>query len=171
MMKKVLVPLDGSAFSRQIVPLLRHTFAPAAYQLVLFRVGEQPLGVFGMPSRSSITAWPRLEYATPYDREFARHPIYADQQEHNLRAALEASLTAERRALEQAGYTVSVVVRFGDAAEEIVTFAREADVDLVAMATHGRSGLSHVLLGSVAEQVLRKLTIPVMLVRPVAEEL
>lgn len=170
MIKRVLVPLDGSAFSRQIVPLLRRTFDPAAYQLVLFRVGEQPVGVFGTPSRPSITAWPRLEYATERDCEFARHPIYADQQEHNLRAAIEDSLTDDRRTLQDAGYAVSVVVRFGEPAEEIVTFAREADVDLVAMATHGRSGLSHLLLGSVAEQVLRHLTIPVMLVRPFAEE-
>jgi nucleotide-binding universal stress UspA family protein len=170
MMKKILVPLDGSAFSRQIVPHLRRTLDPSAYQLVLLQVAEQPLGVFGAPPRPAITAWPRLEYATARDADFARHPIYPEQQEHGLRAAIESGLMAEQRALEQAGYTVSIAVRFGEAAEEIVAFAGEASVDLVAMATHGRSGLNHLLLGSIAEQVLRHLTIPVLLVRPLAEE-
>jgi nucleotide-binding universal stress UspA family protein len=48
---------------------------------------------------------------------------------------------------------------------EIIRFAREKDIDLIVMATHGRSGLAHVLLGSVAEKVVRKAPCPVLTVR------
>lgn len=49
---------------------------------------------------------------------------------------------------------------------EIVRYARENAVDLIVAATHGRSGLSHLLLGSVAEKVIRKAPCPVLTVRP-----
>ena len=49
---------------------------------------------------------------------------------------------------------------------EIIRYAKEHDVDLIVMGTHGRSGLAHVLLGSVAERVVRKAPCPVLSVRP-----
>jgi universal stress protein A len=49
---------------------------------------------------------------------------------------------------------------------EIVRYARELDVDLIVLGTHGRTGLSHILLGSVAERVVRKAPCPVLTVRP-----
>ncbi len=49
---------------------------------------------------------------------------------------------------------------------EIVRYAREKDIDLIVIGTHGRSGLKHVLLGSVAERVVRKAPCPVLTVRP-----
>lgn len=56
-------------------------------------------------------------------------------------------------------------LREGDPPAEIVRFASEAEVDLVVMATHGYSGLTHALLGSVAERVVRKAPCPVLTVR------
>jgi nucleotide-binding universal stress UspA family protein len=58
--------------------------------------------------------------------------------------------------------TVSVQ---GSAAPEIVRFAKERDIDLIVVGTHGRGGLAHVLLGSVAEKVVRKAPCPVLTVR------
>jgi universal stress protein A len=49
---------------------------------------------------------------------------------------------------------------------EIIRYGREHDIDLIVMGTHGRSGLAHVLLGSVAERVVRKSPCPVLTVRP-----
>jgi len=48
--------------------------------------------------------------------------------------------------------------------------AKEKEADLIVMATHGRSGLSHILFGSVAEKVVRKSTCPVLSVRPPEHE-
>ena len=49
---------------------------------------------------------------------------------------------------------------------EIVRYAKEEKFDLIVIGTHGRSGLAHMLLGSVAEKVVRKASCPVLTVRP-----
>jgi nucleotide-binding universal stress UspA family protein len=129
--------------------------------------------MLGMPPPPYSSNWPLPvhAYATARDVERASHPIYANQQEHNTCAAIKAALSVEQAVLRDAGYDVSVSVRFGDPAEEIVACARDSDIDLVAMATHGRTGLRQLIMGSVAEKVLRRLTIPVLLVRPFADEM
>ncbi len=57
-------------------------------------------------------------------------------------------------------------IRNGPAAEEIVHYAKDAGADLIVLGTHGRTGLAHVLLGSVAERVVRKAPCAVLTVRP-----
>lgn len=64
------------------------------------------------------------------------------------------------------GKTVVRETRQGPPFLEIVRYAKENDIDLIVMGTHGRSGLAHVLLGSVAEKVVRKAPCPVLTVRP-----
>jgi nucleotide-binding universal stress UspA family protein len=56
-------------------------------------------------------------------------------------------------------------VREGTPFYEIVRFAKEMNIDLIVMGTHGRAGLAHVLLGSVTEKVVRKAPCPVLTVR------
>ena len=51
---------------------------------------------------------------------------------------------------------VETAVRWGSPVEGIVDYAREPAIDLIVIATHGRTGLSHVLLGSVAERIVRE---------------
>lgn len=63
------------------------------------------------------------------------------------------------------GATVRAV-RTGAPFVEIVRYAREQQIDLIVISTHGRSGLAHVLLGSVAEKVVRKAPCPVLTIRP-----
>lgn len=62
-------------------------------------------------------------------------------------------------------FTVHAEVREGSPFYEIVRFAKEQEIDLIIMGTHGRAGLVHVLLGSVAEKVVRKAPCPVLTVR------
>jgi nucleotide-binding universal stress UspA family protein len=62
-------------------------------------------------------------------------------------------------------FTVHSEVREGSPFYEITRFAKELDIDLIIMGTHGRTGLVHVLLGSVAEKVVRKAPCPVLTVR------
>jgi nucleotide-binding universal stress UspA family protein len=57
-------------------------------------------------------------------------------------------------------------VRWGNPWQEITTFAKEIDADLIVVGTHGRTGLSHLFLGSVAERVVRAAPCPVLTVRP-----
>jgi nucleotide-binding universal stress UspA family protein len=105
-------------------------------------------------------------YTHKRDHQYAAHPIYASQVEQNERAEIESELLADQTRLAAAGYSVGVLVRFGNPADEIVNAVEQKAIDMVAMATHGRTGLRQFVLGSVAEQVLRRLTIPVLLARP-----
>lgn len=58
------------------------------------------------------------------------------------------------------------VVRVGHAVQEIRRFSQEEQVDLIVIATHGRTGIRHALLGSVAEKVVRFSPVPVLTVKP-----
>lgn len=60
---------------------------------------------------------------------------------------------------------VTVAKASGEPAAEVVSFAAEQGVDLLVMGTHGRTGFTHALLGSVAERVVRRATCPVLTVR------
>ena len=60
---------------------------------------------------------------------------------------------------------VATAVRWGAAVEEIVAYAQERPIDLIVIATHGRTGLSHVLLGSVAERIIREAPCPILTIR------
>lgn len=65
-------------------------------------------------------------------------------------------------------HTVHRATRIGNAAEEIVRYAAEHAIDLIVLGTHGRGALGHLLLGSVAERVVRQAGCPVLTVRPPA---
>lgn len=65
-----------------------------------------------------------------------------------------------------AGRTIINAVTEGVPFVEIVRYAKAHDIDLIIIGTHGRSGLAHLLLGSVAENVVRKAPCPVLTVRP-----
>ena len=67
--------------------------------------------------------------------------------------------------LKAKGFNADWHVRYGDEAEEILDHASQKDVDLIAMTTHGRSGIKRFLLGSVAEKILRHSAKPIFLVR------
>ena len=78
---------------------------------------------------------------------------------------VESALTVEERTRSE----VAIQIRIGSVADHILDFAREHSVDLIVMGTHGRRGLSHLLLGSVAEQVLRSAPCPVLTTRALVE--
>jgi len=76
--------------------------------------------------------------------------------------------TAARRALEGLAEEVGVpdvVLREGDPVVEILAAAREWGATMIVMGTHGRHGLAHALLGSVAEKIIRQSEVPVLTVR------
>jgi nucleotide-binding universal stress UspA family protein len=74
---------------------------------------------------------------------------------------------AER--FKESGLKVRTELMIGDAADEILEYAKKHPVDLIAMATHGRSGISRWAYGSVASKVLREINTPLLLVTPPKE--
>jgi universal stress protein A len=69
-----------------------------------------------------------------------------------------------------AGYLTTTEIVAGTSARSILDYARERGVDLIVMGTHGRTGMAHLLMGSVAEKVVRGAHCPVMTVRAAASE-
>jgi nucleotide-binding universal stress UspA family protein len=164
---KVLIPLDGSNLSRQIVRYVQRLYSPADCELILLRVTEPPEGLIANPPRPVSAAWREPLHESRQDVELAEHPTYASQVWENVRSAAEHDLLPDLHALKEAGYTVSVLIESGEAARTIVDVAEREAVDLVAMATHGRTGLRRLVLGSVAEAALHELSVPLLLMRPV----
>ena len=104
-------------------------------------------------------------------RVLLEDPHLGDEQRSQFERMLSDSDASTRDALVSAGAaapdvpTVPHLVRGLSESEAIVETARELGADLIVMGTHGRRGLSHVLLGSVAERVVRSATMPVLTVR------
>jgi universal stress protein A len=86
---------------------------------------------------------------------------YLRELELNAQAMLERVIDPQW----SAGKTIVRAVRQGPPFLEIVRYAQEANIDLIVMGTHGRSALAHMLMGSVAEKVVRKAPCPVLTVR------
>ncbi len=83
--------------------------------------------------------------------------------EKTARAQLEKLAAAH---LEGRGVSYKIETRSGEAADGILAQTQEMDADLIVLATHGRKGVSHFLIGSVAERVIRRAPRPVLVVRP-----
>jgi nucleotide-binding universal stress UspA family protein len=148
MAKRILVPLDRSRVAEIVVPL-----------------------VAAIARRSGATVRLVLVAPVPQTRvsEDGRVVAYADQEMARLEAeGLDYLRTVEMQ-FGGAG-DVECVVRFGDPAAEILRDAETFTPDLIAVTTAGRSAVGRTVLGSVAEQVLRKADAPVMLMRPGRQE-
>ena len=88
----------------------------------------------------------------------------------NLMRDAEEHLRRTIVTLDRSGVTLTTDVRTGRPAPGIVAFARTKETDLIVLGSHGRTGLSHLLMGSVAEQVVRTASCPVLVVRPVEHD-
>jgi nucleotide-binding universal stress UspA family protein len=166
--RTVLVPLDDSELSRTILPPVQGFLAPGGWDVVLFRAEPAP--------RRAASQDLRIVQAVVADEVGPAIPAGGAAQGPDSAGAeagwarfdrgLREELHGDVRSLARGGYTVSVAVHFGpDPARELIRFAGEAGVDLLAMATHGSTGLARRLDRSVASGVLRRLTIPILLMR------
>lgn len=164
--RSVLIPLDGSTFSQQIIPTILQLFPAHNCRLILLRVANEPGEVLRPTPAVWSSTWTHGHYNVPHEYGQNPYPASIDQVEASLRASIEDELAQIAEQLRAEGYQVSTAVQFGDAASEIADYARAKQVDIVAMATHGRSGILQLLMGSVAEKVMRNLPMPVLLLRP-----
>lgn len=146
MYQKMLVPLDGSEMAESVFP---HVLAIAKgcgiTQVFLLRVVEP------IPVGEGVTA------------DFV-DKVHRDQEQ----AATSYLADAARRLREQ-GLQVQTEVEDGLAGEKIAEFVEQRGMDLVVMATHGRSGIGRWVFGSVADKVLRSVSIPLLLIRGIAK--
>jgi len=143
MAKRILVPLDQSALAAAVIPLVADTARGSHATVRLLHVAPQPEN--------------RVN-------DEGRVVAYADQEMERLSAqGLDYLATVEAQL---DGVPVERSVRFGEPVNEILREAEAAEADLIAVATGKRSGIARELLGSVAEQVLRRADVPVMLIRP-----
>jgi len=142
MYKRVMVPLDGSPLAEGILPFILQIAGPLDLEVVLVRV-VQPI--------------------PPQALEGTGH-VVLDDVPARLREAREylAPVAADLRSR---GVRVTTEARHGDPVKELVAAARDAGADLIAMTTHGRSGVGRLLFGSVAEAVLRQANVPVLMMR------
>lgn len=169
MKTKILIPTDGSPFSEQIIEKIQRFFSPESTELVLMRVGEPVYSATAAQAdlaRDAMAFGGTMRYISERELEAAQHPIYATQMEVNERAEVEATLLPLANTLRNAGFTVSTQVEFGDPARMIIHVIERDKINLIAMTTHGRTGLSRALFGSVAESVLHQVRIPILLLRP-----
>ena len=166
----MLVPLDGSALSTESLHHICRLFDPQRYQVTLLRVAPPPAGLLAKPARViPVNGLGLPDYHSVHQFELSQHPIYPLQAEASVKAELEAELLHDARGLVDAGFSVHPVVQFGEPAEEIVAYAERTSIDLIVMATHGRTGIQRLLMGSVTAQVLRTSSVPLLLVRPIAQ--
>lgn len=94
-----------------------------------------------------------------------RLPIDVSQVVKSMETAVQADLAEMQKKLAEVLGPVETRSRFGSPAQEIVNLAAEEAIDLIVMGTHGWTGLKHVLVGSVAENVVRTAACPVLIVR------
>ncbi len=92
-------------------------------------------------------------------------PIDEETERRRVEDELRNYLRGVEKNLMQPGVEMSSEVRFGNPANEIITYAHDIKADLIAMCTHGRSGIARWTYGSVADRVLRVAECPVLLVR------
>ncbi|MBM3926128.1 MAG: universal stress protein [SAR202 cluster bacterium] len=144
MYKQVLVPLDGSTLAEGVLPYVKQIAGKAKLSVKLQRVVEPTFE----------------ELKGLKERDPSRRPNQPSMQE-----ALDY-LDTPAKYLRGLGVHVTPAVSKGVPAVEIISEAEKDPETLVAMATHGRSGISRWLMGSVADKLLRYSDLPILLIHP-----
>lgn len=149
---RILVPLDGSELAELVLPhveALASTQGGAGAEVVLIGICE-PLVLPPVTAPETSVNW----------------GIAAQEFMEKSKKSTEAYLARVQRGLTDAGLKVSFEVLEGDPATEIIEYAGKRQVNLIVMATHGRSGIGRWAYGSVAQKVLHGGSSPILLVRP-----
>jgi nucleotide-binding universal stress UspA family protein len=168
---RVLVPLDGSAFAEDALPVARDLAGTLGGTLTLLQCIHEAHSMV-VPGHETVAGAVNdpLTYMGAYvgPREVQQVVSYNTQElEAERGAALDYLKGVQEEIAEaQATLPVQLEVRVGAPAHEIIAASRELGANLVVMATHGRTGPARLLLGSVADRVLREGSVPVLLVRP-----
>ena len=152
--ERVLIPLDGSKVGEAALPVIEQLITKLSPEI---KVEVTLLGVI-----TSLTHWVVVGEASA--------PIsYTDEELKSIEQRVISYLDRTGETLRNRGTSVNIKVRKGNAAEEILKTAEEINADMIAMSTHGRSGLRRLAFGSVTDKVLRGACVPVLMVRAPAD--
>ncbi len=143
MYKRILVPLDGSDVAEAVLPQVQMLAECGGSQVILL----------------SVIVHPNYDYFIP-------EPALANAARENQITESKAYLEKMAAQFVTAGIQVRTELCEGPVAEAILDYADSTVSDLIAMSTHGRSGIGRWLMGSVAERVMRSAKVPILLVRP-----
>ena len=141
--KRLLVPLDGSPLAEAVLPRVSELARLTNARLTLLQV----IG-------------PAMPELSAYD--IVRLP----EDDEALTTEARAYLSRVAGTLRERGLDVDTEIRFGDPAERITEETALYQHDLVAMGTHARRGIDRLVIGSVADRVLRTARVPLLFVRP-----
>jgi nucleotide-binding universal stress UspA family protein len=152
---RVLVPTEGSPLSMRAVEVALTDYPDA--ELVVLHVMD-PLGSgFGIVD----VMRPKFDDGAPPG---SVTPEYWEEWHDRAEGRAEEVFRSARDVAEEGGRDVETVLEFGDPADAIVEYVEDHDVDRVIMGSHCRTGAERFLLGSVAETVVRRASVPVMIV-------
>ena len=141
MYKKILVPLDGSELAKKALDHAEKLAEAFDAEIILFQV---------------------VPFMTMYGSPELAMPLIVDDKQ---KEAAEMYLTNLAEEIKIRGHKVTAMVKTGQqVAVEIIEFAKKSGVDLIVMCTHGRSGITLWVLGSVAHKVLTRAETPILLI-------
>ena len=143
MNEQIIVPLDGSKLAEVALPYAEELSSRLKTEVILFQAVQRALHMYGF---------------------YAQVP-FTDEEMEPITARAQAYLGKIGSKLNKKSITTRCEVRVGAAADEIIKLAGENSVYMVTMSTHGRSGISRLALGSVADKVVRGTKKPVALLR------
>jgi nucleotide-binding universal stress UspA family protein len=148
-MRRILVPLDGSVFGEAALPCAEELARVSKAEIILMQSVS--------PHHFEIDlAETRSPHLSKLSEEYLEH----------AKAVAGDYLAGIEKRLSQSGIAARSVVEIGPPAERIIACAKSNAADVIALSTHGRSGLSALMMGSVANKVLHYAEVPVLLVRP-----
>ncbi len=142
--KNILFPVDFTSASEKVLPYVRYFVEKLEAKLVVIFV---------------------VEKLSKYANFYVPHSALDNLEEEMIAAAEKKMAHFVDEYMEDLS-DVETIVKRGEVAEEIVKTAEEKNIDLIIMGTHGRKGLEKILLGSVAQQVIKRAPCPVMTVNP-----
>ncbi len=143
--RKMLVPLDGSPVAESVLPFAEDLARLFGASLVLFH------------AVAPVVAYPGFETV---------QPRYTGELLEEMQKQAQQFLSRVAKQVQGRGLEVSMVVSIDLAVDGIISAAKEVGADLIALGTHGRSGLGRMVMGSVADAVVRRTTLPCLLINP-----
>jgi len=148
-MRKIVVPLDGSQLAEHIIPYAKGLAKAMDSEVILLQVIE-PVSTFHFEISPETFDW------TKYEKD---HLAQAERKAKEY-------LGRNERDLRSDGVKVSSALAQGKAADSILKYADDNSVSVIALATHGFSGVAKWVYGSVASKIIMSSSKPVLLVRP-----